>query len=96
MNLYLLTQGYNSGYDTYDSCVVAAPNEYEARRICPSHYYTWSYEMESWAFEYGDGSLKRDTPDSWVSDLELIDVQLIGVADPSVKKGVVCASFNAG
>ncbi|MFA5102985.1 MAG: hypothetical protein WC525_07505 [Candidatus Thermoplasmatota archaeon] len=27
MNLYLLSQTKNTGYDTYDSIIVAAPNE---------------------------------------------------------------------
>ncbi len=37
MNLYLLTQNENSGYDTYDSCVVAAENLDQARMIRPSY-----------------------------------------------------------
>ena len=35
MNLYLLTQEDASGYDTYDSCVVAAKNEEDAKQIVP-------------------------------------------------------------
>lgn len=35
MNLYLLTQNVNNKYDTYDSVVVAAENEEEARLINP-------------------------------------------------------------
>jgi hypothetical protein len=38
MNIYKLTQGINSGYDTYDSCVVYAENENTARLIPPSNY----------------------------------------------------------
>jgi hypothetical protein len=37
MKLYLLTQNENSGYDTYDSCVVADENEEQARMIRPSY-----------------------------------------------------------
>lgn len=33
MNLYLLKQEINTGYDTYDSCVVAAESEEDARVI---------------------------------------------------------------
>jgi len=53
MNLYLLTQNVNNNYDTYDSCVVAAPSEDEARLINPNYggfkpdtYSTWAYHPE--------------------------------------------------
>ena len=35
MKLYLLSQNQNDGYDTYDSVVVAAETEDEARLIHP-------------------------------------------------------------
>lgn len=35
MNLYLISQNVNSGYDTFDAAVVAAPNEIAARRMHP-------------------------------------------------------------
>ncbi len=42
MNLYLLSQNVNDGYDTYDSCVVAAESADEARTITPSSFgYGW-------------------------------------------------------
>ena len=51
MNLYLL-QGTEDGYDTYDSCVVAAETEEIAKTIHPSgtvHWsvYTWAASPES-------------------------------------------------
>ena len=58
MNLYLLTQDVNMGWDTYDSAIVCAESEEEAVKIHPN----------------GE----------------------IGVADESIEKGVVLASFNAG
>lgn len=36
MNLYLISQDVNDGWDTYDSAVVAAKSEQEARSIHPS------------------------------------------------------------
>ena len=33
MNLYLLTQNENNGYDTYDSMVVSAENEEDAKYL---------------------------------------------------------------
>jgi len=37
-NLYLLTQSSVSGYDTFDSCVVCANNEDEAKEITPNGF----------------------------------------------------------
>ena len=42
MNLYLLSQDENSGYDTYDSVIVAAETHGEASEIHPSVYGGWS------------------------------------------------------
>ena len=36
MKLWLISQDFNYGYDTYDSAVVAAPTEEAARQISPS------------------------------------------------------------
>lgn len=38
MKLWLLSQDENKDYDTYDSCVVAAETEGEARLTMPSKY----------------------------------------------------------
>ncbi len=35
MNLYLISQNVNGDYDTYDSAVVAAPNEHYAKHMHP-------------------------------------------------------------
>ena len=39
MKLYLISQDVNNDYDTYDSAVVAAESEEEARRIVPGGEY---------------------------------------------------------
>jgi hypothetical protein len=36
--LYLLTQTHVRGYDTFDSCVVCAPDREAARNITPARY----------------------------------------------------------
>ena len=41
MNIYLLTQYDRRGYDTYDSCVVYAESEDEARQIHPKGSMSW-------------------------------------------------------
>lgn len=45
MNLYRISQNWNTGYDTYDSAVVAAESEDEARLIHPSEM---RYSTSSW------------------------------------------------
>jgi hypothetical protein len=39
MNLYLVSQDINTGYDTYDSMIVSAESEIDARNIHPSCYF---------------------------------------------------------
>lgn len=80
LNLYLLSQTVNNGYDTYDSCVVAAPSEEEARTIRPSSHSEWGDERAH----------------SWARFPEEVKVTLIGLAEENVPEGVVLASFNAG
>ena len=82
MNLYLLTQEVNNGYDTYDSCVVAAESIEDAVKIPPgSSLYSTpeEYVIECWAKP------------------EHVTVRLIGIAAEDVQAGdVICASFKAG
>lgn len=92
MNLYLLSQDENKGWDTYDCAIVAAESEEEARKICPSGRYEW---RDGWCYDYLP--TRRYCPrDDWANDIANISVKLIGVADPTVTRGVILASFNAG
>jgi hypothetical protein len=51
MNLYLLTQNVNNDYDTYDSCIVCAESEEDAKTITPNNspfgglYTSWAYSI---------------------------------------------------
>jgi len=38
MKLYLISQSFDRGYDTFDSAVVVARNEEDARNMLPSEY----------------------------------------------------------
>ena len=92
MNLYLLSQNESKGWDTYDCAIVAAESEEEARKICPSGRYEW---RDGWCYNYLP--TRRYCPrDDWANDIANISVKLIGVADPTVSRGVILASFNAG
>jgi hypothetical protein len=83
MNLYMLTQEVNTGYDTYDSAIVAAESEDDARNIYP----TGGVQV-NWR-ERGSFSV-------WANEPEQVKVELIGIAADHIKHGVILASFNAG
>lgn len=95
MNIYLIEQSVNNGYDTYDSAVVTAVDEEAARIMNPSGFRTWSKELKTWMFVCGDG---RQTPegedDVWAHPKD-VKVTKIGTSDNKEAK-VICASFNAG
>lgn len=83
MNLYLISQSFNNDYDTYDSAVVAAKNEEDAKQVYPGDA-NKPEDVERW---------RRM---NWASP-EHVDVTYIGTAKPGTKAGtVICASFNAG
>ncbi len=48
MNLYLISQNKETGYDTYDSAVVAAPNEQAAAETHPSTALVIRWNSGSW------------------------------------------------
>ena len=82
MNLYLISQTENVGWDTYDSAVVCAPDRETAQNMNPSNgeWMTW----------------ESDPFNTWATAPEHVSVQFLGAADDEVPFGVVCASFNAG
>lgn len=83
MKLWLISQEINNDYDTYDSAVVAALTEDDARHTHPSRG-PWNRKPESnWDI------------DTW-ADPEDVMVQEIGTARDGTEAGVICASFNAG
>lgn len=83
MNIYLISQAYNKGYDTYDSAIVVARSEKEAQSIHPE---SKNYRPSSNAHS-----------ETWCSS-EHVSVTLIGtLTNPDYKAGmVVSSSFNAG
>lgn len=93
MNLYLISQEENNGWDTYDSAVVCAETEDEARRIHPCEY------VDAWKVG-ADADEEENRERWWTGDWALspssVSARLIGKAAEDVKRGVVLASFNAG
>jgi hypothetical protein len=79
VKLFLISQNKNNDYDTYDSAVVAAPDEAAARNTNPEN----GKPMNEW-----------DRYSSWCFGPEQVTVRYIGEA-VDVEQGVVCASFHA-
>lgn len=80
MNLYRISQTVNYGWDTYDSAIVAAETENDARNIHPSGNNSNFGGICSWS--------------TWCEP-EDVNIELIGTAVTGIE-GVVLASFNAG
>ena len=80
MNLYLISQDVNNNYDTYDSAVVQAKSEEEARKIYPGRK---------------NGLLPDYITYDWANPKN-VKVQIIGSAAPGIEDVVICASYNAG
>ena len=81
MNLYLIERDDNASYDEYISAIVCADSEEEAVKIHPGGDF----------FDTGWRWLEE-----WVETPKYVKCRKIGVADESIEKGVVLASFNAG
>lgn len=86
LNLYVLRQHENRGWDTYDSCVVCAIDENSARQIHPDSGALTNDTYSGWV-----------TAHTAYYNPDAIQVELIGTAAPGITAGtVLCASFNAG
>jgi len=100
MKLFLLSQDIVRGYDTYDSVVVSAKSEKDARSIHPSNSVT-HVKNGVWMGTYSGGPNRgneyvygnsRTWPGS--SDIDKISVKYLG--ETNIERGVICASFKAG
>ena len=80
MNIYLLSQDVNKGYDTFNACVVGAESEEDAKTIAPTNC-----SMDD-----------IYTTSTWARHTEDVKCKCIGKADPSIQRGLIIASFNAG
>ena len=99
MNLYLISQDVNNDYDTFDSAVVAAESEGDARTISPCGFVTHVADGH-WMGTYPGGRDKgkayKRSGISWVSysDIGNVTVKYLGVT--KLERGLVLSSFNAG
>lgn len=89
MKLYLISQNENSGYDTYDSAVVAAPDEEMARNISPLR---GEWEGKNLFMDWNEANIFSE----WATRPENVNVKYIGEAIEGTKIGVILSSYNAG
>ena len=89
MNLYLIENIVNGGYDVFDSAVVVAKSHKDARNIHPGN------ENAKYVIDP-----KSTGPEYWsLSDWckpEEVEVKCIGKAFPKMKRGVVCHKYTGG
>ena len=100
LNLYLISQTVNNDYETFDSAVVAAYDEEDAKSIHPisswfdmGHLLTVTPTAKEAEEEKEEKGYNED--DTWTTR-ENVKVRFLGIGSPDVKRGVICASYNAG
>lgn len=81
--IWLLTNKEPVYYNIYDSCVVGADTEDDARSITP----------DGKPFKC---KVLRGVSSAWAKSPDMVNVEKIGVGKPSLKGRVICSSFNAG
>ena len=96
MKLFLIKQDKNTGYDTYDSAVVYAFNEEQARQMHPRAGKSWEESKGDYLETYGDIGIAALMFDAaWVKP-EDVKVIYLGLATHTkIKPGVICSSYNA-
>jgi len=85
MNLYLISQTENRGYDRYDAAVVIAETEDEARNMHPMDFKKLSIVPKDKPLDLDDWTIPKN-----------VKVIFLGIAANEAKPGIVLASFNAG
>jgi hypothetical protein len=97
MRLWLISQSRNNDYDTFDSAVVAAETEAEARLIHPRGDTFWKSDGPEGAGWYTNSFYGEPyrASNSWCHPSD-VDVQYLGSAAEPTTPQVFCSSFNAG
>jgi len=97
MKIYKISQDENNDYDTYDSAIVVAENEEEARKIHPNGDYDYKeHESPNPYLENKNEYEKADEDYGTWARKKFVKVEYIGEANANIKKGVIVSSFNAG
>jgi len=95
MKLWVIRSKQHLGYDTYDSAVVAAETEEEARKTHPNGGSIWMMGpvRMGWYYEHWDKTWPA-SDSTWVYP-EGVIVEYLGETDRDIC-GVIVSSFNAG
>ena len=97
MKLWLISQNVNNNYDTFDSAVVAAETEEEARYTYPAHYTSpgqVKWNGSKWLRYLDDQRVIDFGHRTWTTP-DNVKVQYLadGYDGPA---GTILSSFNAG
>jgi hypothetical protein len=90
MNIYVLAQKHVRGKGTYDSCVVVAASEADARHTHPISSVMW--DGVRWV--YKGLSVPVADAGGWCPP-DAVEVFFVGVAESSLHPGILCASYTA-
>lgn len=99
MNIYLISQNENTGYDACSLAVVVAENEDQAKKIYPisgvEHIIANSQGNFIYEFsdDYDDGDYDNDHHASqWCKNITAVKVKLIGLSTDSKHKNgdIIC------
>lgn len=93
MKLFLISQDTNIDYDIFDSAVVVAESEEQARMIQPAciwstHRDILEYSNTLWNKPYRGGT--------WINSPKDVKVEYLGEAKEGTKISVICASYHIG
>ena len=80
MKLWLISQSKDTGYDYFDSAVVAAETEEEAKLMHPQ--------------DGKDIRTRVQVVQTWTYSPEDVDCQYLGEAKGGTQKEVICSSYN--
>ena len=81
MNLFLISQVFGDEFEVYNSAVVCAETEAEARMVHPMGDESWNGKREGKLGEV------------WC-DAKDVQVKIIGAAARNIGRGVILASYN--
>jgi len=97
MNLYLISQRKVTGFDVFDSAIVAATSPDDARKIHPSSVVT-HIKNEKWMGTYSEDNKEYiyEGYNDWINyiDKDQIKVEFLGKTEK--ERGVILTSFKAG
>ena len=97
MNIYLVKRTDRHDYDEFDSFVVIADCEDQARDTNPRERWCMSQNPPCFVTERINWNEQESFRYcGWTTKRANVVVTLIGKAAPDQKFGIVCASFNAG